>query len=333
MPKISVIVPVYNVEKYIDQCIQSVLNQTYTDYELLLIDDGSTDLSGMICDKYEQQDSRVKVFHKPNGGISSARNLGISNAKGEYVIFIDSDDFWLSEVVLKELITAAETKRCDIVRGEIQYVGEDGTFGWSHVSSKKKKYANRVISNDLFVDNIVCRQWYVFLSLYRLTLIKKFNEDYNFQEDIEFHIRVFIEPLKCMYIPIIFYAYRLRSNSLSSIKLDNIKCSFRLCDVFDEYSKVCADNRMADIYQYYSIMMYYWTLCTISEFYWSERLQIIKDYNLKDIQKKVALRTKGKVLKYPISVFLNPNRGCMVLKVYIKMKRVTYNLINNILRR
>ena len=89
---ISVIVPVYNTEKYLDRCIQSILSQTYTDFELLLIDDGSTDSSGAICDKYAEQDSRVRVFHKENGGVSSARNMGLDNAKGEWITFVDSDD-------------------------------------------------------------------------------------------------------------------------------------------------------------------------------------------------------------------------------------------------
>ena len=100
MPKISVIVPVYNTEKYLHRCVDSILAQTFTDFELLLIDDGSTDSSGAICDEYAQKDSRVRVFHKENGGASSARNLGLDNATGEWITFCDSDDFvysyWLS---------------------------------------------------------------------------------------------------------------------------------------------------------------------------------------------------------------------------------------------
>ena len=92
-PKISVIVPVYNVEKYLPRCIDSILSQTFTDFELLLIDDGSPDNCGKICDEYAAKDSRVRVFHKPNGGVSSARNLGLDNARGEWIAFIDSDDF------------------------------------------------------------------------------------------------------------------------------------------------------------------------------------------------------------------------------------------------
>ncbi len=92
-PKISVIVPVYNVEQYLPRCIDSILAQTFTDFELLLIDDGSRDNSGKICDEYAEKDSRIRVFHKENGGVSSARNVGLDNTCGEYVSFIDSDDW------------------------------------------------------------------------------------------------------------------------------------------------------------------------------------------------------------------------------------------------
>ena len=90
MPKISVIVPVYNAEPYLRQCVDSILSQTFTDFELLLIDDGSTDHSGVICDGYANLDSRVKVFHTTNKGLSAARNLGIENTSADWITFIDS---------------------------------------------------------------------------------------------------------------------------------------------------------------------------------------------------------------------------------------------------
>lgn len=103
-PKISVIVPVYKVEQYIHRCIDSILSQSFTDFELILVDDGSPDNCGKICDEYAQKDSRIRVFHKPNGGASSARNTGIENACGKYLCFIDADDFvttqHLNELVL-----------------------------------------------------------------------------------------------------------------------------------------------------------------------------------------------------------------------------------------
>lgn len=110
-PIISVIVPVYNVEKYLSRCIDSILSQTFTDFELLLIDDGSKDNSGNICDEYARKDGRIRVFHKVNGGVSSARNLGLENALGEWICFIDSDDevenYYLStyiEVIKKDSV-------------------------------------------------------------------------------------------------------------------------------------------------------------------------------------------------------------------------------------
>lgn len=92
MPLISVIVPVYNSEKYLHRCIDSILTQTFSDFELLLVDDGSTDSSGAICDEYAKKDQRVRVFHKENGGVSSARNLGLDKARGEWIAFVDADD-------------------------------------------------------------------------------------------------------------------------------------------------------------------------------------------------------------------------------------------------
>lgn len=113
-PQISVIVPVYNVEKYLPRCIDSILSQTFKDFELLLIDDGSPDNCGKICDEYATKDSRVKVFHKSNGGVSSARNLGLDKACGEWITFIDSDDY-VEVDYLQELIDAQQQNQVDYV--------------------------------------------------------------------------------------------------------------------------------------------------------------------------------------------------------------------------
>ncbi len=105
---VSVIVPVYNVEKYITKCVDSILNQTYNNIEILLIDDGSLDNSPKICDEFAKKDRRIKVFHTKNGGVSKARNIGLANAQGEYILFVDSDD-WLElnmiEIMYRELIS------------------------------------------------------------------------------------------------------------------------------------------------------------------------------------------------------------------------------------
>lgn len=99
---VSVIIPVYNVEKYLAQCIESVLRQNYRWFEILLINDGSTDSSQSICEAFAAKDSRIKVLNKPNEGLSSARNYGLKHAIGEYVIFLDSDDYWISLVSTKK---------------------------------------------------------------------------------------------------------------------------------------------------------------------------------------------------------------------------------------
>lgn len=111
----SIIVPVYNVEAYLDDCIKSVITQSYTDFELLLIDDGSTDKSGEICDRWAKRDKRIKVLHRENGGASATRNDGIRAASGMYILFLDSDDYWLSETVLQDIADRIQLTRPDVM--------------------------------------------------------------------------------------------------------------------------------------------------------------------------------------------------------------------------
>ena len=107
MAKISVIVPVYNVESYLRKCLDSVINQTYSDLEILLINDGSFDNCGEICDEYAGKDARIKVFHKENGGLSSALNVGLKNVSGDYIGFVDSDD-WIELDMYQKLHNAMD---------------------------------------------------------------------------------------------------------------------------------------------------------------------------------------------------------------------------------
>ena len=121
MPEISVIVPVYKVEKYLDRCIESIVNQTYPDFELILVDDGSPDGSPILCDKWAEKDSRVHVIHKKNGGASSARNAGLKIAKGNWIAFADSDD-WLDRTALKTLYDLANQYNVPMSIGRIRLV-------------------------------------------------------------------------------------------------------------------------------------------------------------------------------------------------------------------
>lgn len=142
-PIISVIVPVYKVEKYLRNCLNSILNQTFQDWEALLVDDGSPDGSGEICDEYARMDNRFKVVHKKNGGLSSARNTAIPLAKGEYIFFLDSDDF-IHENALDTLLVLAENHDADIVQcGYIR--GKETKFPENKIKTIEELYTRETI--------------------------------------------------------------------------------------------------------------------------------------------------------------------------------------------
>ena len=114
VPFLSIIVPAYNVENYIKQCVDSILAQSFTDFELLLVDDGSKDSTGKICDEYALKDTRVQVIHKQNGGLVSARKAGLAEAKGEYAAYVDGDD-WIAEDMFQKLCECAIMQKVDVV--------------------------------------------------------------------------------------------------------------------------------------------------------------------------------------------------------------------------
>ena len=146
MFKISIIVPVYNAENYLRRCVDSILSQTYKNFELLLVDDGSTDASKKICDEYVEKDCRVRVYHKNNEGVSSARNMGLDNVQGEWITFIDSDD-WVSESYLYNLLSHVNS--VDLV---ISYA----TIVYSNGEQIKENYINNTVSDNydaLFLEN------------------------------------------------------------------------------------------------------------------------------------------------------------------------------------
>lgn len=170
MTKISVIVPVYNSVPYLRRCIDSILSQTFTDYELLLVDDGSTDGSGSICDGYAARDNRVKVFHKANGGVSSARNVGLANAKGEWIAFCDSDDMvypsWLSNFGL------GKTADYDFISQGFE--ADKSVFGKEEKQERyiyNSEYAGKVADvMDMLVKSE--RGIFLFVSIFRKSIIK-----------------------------------------------------------------------------------------------------------------------------------------------------------------
>lgn len=129
-PEFSIIVPVYNAEKYLDECVHSVLRQSYGDFELLLVDDGSLDSSPAMCDRFSSSDSRIKAIHTENGGASKARNTGLDYASGAYIIFLDSDDYWDNKDALRILSNSISENQCDILMF--------GCTDWNTVTGEKK---------------------------------------------------------------------------------------------------------------------------------------------------------------------------------------------------
>lgn len=190
---ISIIIPIYNTEKYLDRCIQSVLAQTYTNWELLLIDDGSTDSSGAICDKYAAQDSRILVFHKPNGGVSSARNLGLDNAKGEWVSFVDSDD-WIMPMYLTHMYE--HIANVELVVSSVTSYNNNGRMIRLY-NSYIPAFLNLTEANLLFEKYDLHSRTSPWSKLYKLSIITKinlrFDEAMRHGEDLIFLYRYLLE--------------------------------------------------------------------------------------------------------------------------------------------
>lgn len=162
MPKISIIVPVYNAEKYLRECVESVLHQTLSDLELILVDDGSTDSSPAFCDAFAAQDVRVKVIHKPNGRAASARNAGLRIASGDYVAFVDADDWISPDMYEKMLQTNADVTLCDYVRfqGEKQvpFTQPNIEAGFYHKAQFRKKIYPHLVMDGLNIGFLKWKQ-------------------------------------------------------------------------------------------------------------------------------------------------------------------------------
>lgn len=212
-PKISVIVPVYKAENYLNRCVNSILAQTFTDFELLLIDDGSPDRSGEICDEYAAADSRVRVFHKENGGVSSARQCGMDNARGEYTIHVDPDD-WVEPTMLKDLYAKAKEENSDMVF--CNYYWDKGNYSKvirQHIASLD----NNSILHGLFgtLHGSVCNKL-----IRRECCVQNgvsFPVGINLYEDLIFNIELLkkVALMKIAYIDNAYYHYVQNENANS----------------------------------------------------------------------------------------------------------------------
>lgn len=183
---ISIIVPVYNAEQYLHRCIDSILAQSYTDFELLLIDDGSKDASGDICDEYAAKDTRVRVFHKENGGVSSARNLGLDNAQGEYITFCDADDH-VSEDWLAAYSEAIASNVDLAIQGYYAIDGNNTVEKQLQPHSGNSIEAKRQLITSLMSQGMY---GYLWVKLFRRAIIEEhaihFDTQSTFREDEQF---------------------------------------------------------------------------------------------------------------------------------------------------
>ena len=160
MPDITVVIPVYNVEKYLKKCVDSVLHQTYKNYEIILVDDGSTDSSGIICDELAKKNSNIKVIHQENMGLGGARNAGIKNCDTEYIVFLDSDDYIHPEL-LERCIQALKTNECDIVLFDMISVDENGVKGSLYTTTfEDGKILSKIETAGVCIDPSACDKAY-----------------------------------------------------------------------------------------------------------------------------------------------------------------------------
>ena len=222
MPQISIIVPVYNAEKYLSQCLDSILNQTFKDFECICIDDGSTDTSLTILQKYANIDSRIKIINQENKGVSSARNIGIKNSLGQYLLFVDSDD-WLTEDCLDKTFNKIKNTSADVVQ-----------FNYKFYYSKEEKYESKTIlesekiKKEDTISSVLQKSYEgpVWRRIYKKDVLLKnnllFYEGRSSSEDGVFSAILFLYTKNIVYVQDELYIYRKQISSSLTNNLNKL---------------------------------------------------------------------------------------------------------------
>jgi len=230
-PLVSIIVPVYNVEKYLRQCLDTITGQSFQDIEILIVNDGSTDDSLKIIKEYELNDKRVKILDKENGGLSSARNSALDIARGDYIAFIDSDD-WVDLSMIEVLYKKALDSGADVVLYDCYAYHEDTDIlveCWASVYVKNKEYTNLLDRKDLLVP---CLSW---LKLYKKSFLNKYNLRFLegvILEDTLWNLKVISLASKVISIKQKLYFYRQRRTSIMGNMLLSKRDNYRIFDIF-----------------------------------------------------------------------------------------------------
>ena len=315
MPTISVIVPVYKVEPYLRQCVDSILGQTFRDFELILVDDGSPDGCPAICDEYAEQDSRVKVIHKENGGLSSARNAGLDVAKGEYIAFVDSDD-WIHPEMLDTMQNRIQQHHADMAICGVESVYEDDGKIVHHTLT------DAVLSQDDMVGKLATQAWYYIIAcnkLYRKKIFEvlRYPEGYIHEDAAIIH-RI-IGLCKCIVtVEQPFYNYRQTGNSIMRSALniqrtDNLsaladRVQYAFTQKWSRVFSITAERYVHTFFDYY----FRFPRTDENEKYFrrmDDSLKIALPYILKS--KSVSLRNKV----YLTAIRVNP-------QIYTVLKRL-----------
>lgn len=251
MEKVTIIIPIYNVEKYLREAIESAINQTYKNLEIILVDDGSTDNSGRICDEYISVDERIKVIHKKNGGLSDARNAGLDNCTGEYIMFLDSDDF-LEPDAVENMHKEIVEKDADYVIGNYINATEEGEK-WEKPVFDLEKYKPFKLSIHDYMNSFFIMNSSVCNKIFK----KEFIDELNLRfvvglpaEDAIFTTYCFIKSEKVYYIPNLVFNYRQRkggsiSSSCSREYFRGINKAYRI--IYENFK----DNGNLGYYRYF----------------------------------------------------------------------------------
>lgn len=209
---VSIIVPIYKVEPYLDQCVQSIVDQTYKNLEIILVDDGSPDHCPTMCDAWAEKDNRIRVIHKENGGFSSARNAGLNAATGDYIQFVDSDD-WILPDMTAALVSCAVKENADVVRcGYCEYVDGDTQEICTNSQTYCPEYNKLVI--DIMNDGLMSGA--VWNKLYKRSVLNGMRFRPGYSEDILFNYCVIQKKPKMVYMTGTYYVYRVNRASVTN---------------------------------------------------------------------------------------------------------------------
>lgn len=235
---ISIIVPVYNVEKYLKKCIESIINQTYSNLEIILVDDGTKDNSGMICDEYAQKDNRIKVIHKENGGLSDARNAGMRMATGEYIAFVDGDDY-IENDMYEFLYNELKKENADISICNRYLAYENGTI--KNIEKHKTRKILNNVEGLIELNSFTSFDMAVWDKLYKKEIFNgiEFPKGKNFEDYYVMH-KIIAKASKIVYNSTPKYYYVQRENSISRNK--DISFAFALIDASYEQISFFEEN-------------------------------------------------------------------------------------------